>query len=274
MARWHREKDVQAAIRPRRTPMAPPARRTCSRPSRSPRARTRRRRSGRSSISRGSLRQGVARLPCRGRAHAVTRAIALPAGGLHGQPACALADPHLRAPRHERAARHHLHVVHRGERPPGAPRSPAGAPGAARASCPSLILPNAEGRGYFLWSLPGPALRELAGAPGLTDAERLSLSQSLVAAYRAAAIPAVDVLSALGGLIRDREPAFRSITLNGSDNRLVEAPLPGDAVEVNRSRPRGEGVELNAERADGKGVCGYHHGEGEPGTIVGGGQEM
>src|SRR6185436_1550118 len=45
--------------------------------------------------------------------------------------------------------------------------------------CPTVVLPNAGGAGYFRWSLPVRELLELARAPKLTDQERLSFAHTI-----------------------------------------------------------------------------------------------
>jgi alanyl aminopeptidase len=117
---------------------------------------------------------------------------------------------------------------------PPAKANPSLPAGRARVGCPSVVFPNADGRGYFLWSLSGPALRALVGAPGLGVEERFSLAQSLVAAYRTAALPAAEAFAALEGLARDPEPevsaSFIALLLEAREHLLG----PGDRPAVMR----------------------------------------
>jgi alanyl aminopeptidase len=92
--------------------------------------------------------------------------------------------------------------------------------------CPTVVLPNAGGEGYYRWSLPARELLELTRAPSLTDEERLSLSHTLDAAYRAAAIPAQGALSSLSSLVADPEPRVAAPLVDlllASKDHLVEA---------------------------------------------------
>ena len=132
---------------------------------------------------------------------------------------------------------------------------PSGPSGRARAGCPSVVFPNADGKGYFLWSLSGPALRALVGAPGLSVAERLSLAQSLVAAYRAAALPASEAFPALEGLARDPEPEVSASFIELPREAREHLLNPGDRPAVMRRtaeiyRPVLDEVGLTQARAD------------------------
>ena len=92
--------------------------------------------------------------------------------------------------------------------------------------CPTVVLPNAGGEGYFRWSLPVRQLLELARAPGLTDQERLSFAHTLDATYRAAAIPAHGALLSLSSLVGDPESRVAAPLvdlLEASKDHLVEA---------------------------------------------------
>jgi alanyl aminopeptidase len=138
---------------------------------------------------------------------------------------------------------------------PPAKVDPVPSSGAARSGCPRVVFPNADGRGYFLWSLSGPALRALVGARGLSVAERLSLAQSLVAAYRTAALPAAEAFPALEGLARDPEPEVSAsfiALLREAREHLLD---PGDRPAVMRRtaeiyRPVLDQVGLTPARAD------------------------
>jgi alanyl aminopeptidase len=80
-----------------------------------------------------------------------------------------------------------------------------GLPGAA---CDTAVFPNADGAGYYRWSLPGPRLRALSPPPSwLRPSERLMLGDSAKAGLFSAQIPANDALATLWPLARDAEPA-------------------------------------------------------------------
>ena len=68
-------------------------------------------------------------------------------------------------------------------------------------SCPTVVHPNADGAGYYRFTLDEAGWRSLiAGAAGLGAAEALVLGDSLDAAFRAGAIPAELYVSGLAAL--------------------------------------------------------------------------
>ena len=73
--------------------------------------------------------------------------------------------------------------------------------------CPDWLLPNADGAGYYQWSMAGQDLQKLrtAGYAKLTVAERISLAQALRAGVAAGAIPIADALGALGPIAQDAD---------------------------------------------------------------------
>ncbi len=74
--------------------------------------------------------------------------------------------------------------------------------------CPDWVIPNADGAGYFRWSLPPSDLAKIRRAFGkLTPRERLSFADSLGGAFGAATLPAADVYRALEPLARDETRA-------------------------------------------------------------------
>jgi len=79
----------------------------------------------------------------------------------------------------------------------------------ARKSCPAWIALNPEAHGYYRWALAPAQLKDLltSGYKQLTPAERLSLASNLSSGLRSGALPAADVLAALGPLARDPEPS-------------------------------------------------------------------
>jgi len=82
------------------------------------------------------------------------------------------------------------------------------------AGCPTWLHPNADGAGYYRWTLPGDALAALAArADELTPKERLSLAGSVGAAFAAGTTDTDDVLRALEPLANDPEPAVALVPL-------------------------------------------------------------
>ena len=79
----------------------------------------------------------------------------------------------------------------------------------AGAECPAWVMPNADGAGYYRFTLPAPDHSRLSkdGWPRLTARERLAVADSLTAAFAAATLPAADVLGALLPLARDASRA-------------------------------------------------------------------
>lgn len=76
-------------------------------------------------------------------------------------------------------------------------------------ACPAWVLPNADGAGYYRWSLPSADVGKLSaiGASKLNVRERLSLAESLNAAFRRGTTPAAEVMTAIAPLARDPHPA-------------------------------------------------------------------
>lgn len=74
----------------------------------------------------------------------------------------------------------------------------------ASASCPSWILPNADGAGYYRFALEGAALGELLarGFGELNAREQLALADSLDAAFESGAVSAADLLDVLPTLAK------------------------------------------------------------------------
>ena len=72
-------------------------------------------------------------------------------------------------------------------------------------TCPDWVMPNAEGTGYYRWSLEAGALGKLSskGYPELSPQERLSLADALQAAPRAGAMAEADAMAALTALASD-----------------------------------------------------------------------
>lgn len=71
--------------------------------------------------------------------------------------------------------------------------------------CPAWVLPNAEGAGYYRWSLPAAQLAQLAsaGLPKLSVRERMSFTASVRASFAQGGISGADALRALAPLAAD-----------------------------------------------------------------------
>ncbi|EYF08192.1 M1 family metallopeptidase [Chondromyces apiculatus] len=84
-------------------------------------------------------------------------------------------------------------------------------------TCPAWIAPNADGSGYYRWSLPAPQLDKLArlGLPHLSVREKLSLGTSVKASFRQGATSGADALATLAPLASDprHEVAVEPIAL-------------------------------------------------------------
>ena len=74
-------------------------------------------------------------------------------------------------------------------------------------SCPSWILPNADGAGYYRFTLDSAALQKLRdrGLSKLNARERYVLLQALIAGFHSGSVSASDVLSALPRFAGDAE---------------------------------------------------------------------
>lgn len=118
------------------------------------------------------------------------------------------------------------------------------------AQCPAWLMPNADAKGYYRFSLPGDVLATLLSAMGdLTAEERIALSDSLMASIAAGALPVTALF--------DRIDAFAQ----AAERQLVTAPLPiwtqldryalqGDALAASRARrAQVYGAALAAARA-------------------------
>jgi cytosol alanyl aminopeptidase len=94
-------------------------------------------------------------------------------------------------------------------------------------ACADWIMPNAQAAGYYRSTLPPEDLVRLRGrgARVLSTVERVMLAHDLEAAFRSAALPGGDVLSALEPLARDAHGAVALVPLDLLalvDNFLVD----------------------------------------------------
>jgi alanyl aminopeptidase len=76
-------------------------------------------------------------------------------------------------------------------------------------TCPSWIMPNADGAGYYRFSLPPAELDALRtrGLPSLTTRERYVLLRGLIAGFEAGTVSGGDVLDSLPAFATDSERA-------------------------------------------------------------------
>ena len=83
-------------------------------------------------------------------------------------------------------------------------------------ACPAWVMPNADGAGYYRWSLARPDLRKLRseGYTQLTVAERISFAAALRAGLNAGTLPAADVLAALEPIAHDTDGAVATEPLS------------------------------------------------------------
>jgi alanyl aminopeptidase len=71
--------------------------------------------------------------------------------------------------------------------------------------CPDWVMPNADAAGYYRWSMPAEDLSRLMddGWEHLTERERLSVADNLVAAFAADTADAADVFGTFAQIARD-----------------------------------------------------------------------
>ncbi|MCC7110569.1 MAG: M1 family metallopeptidase [Deltaproteobacteria bacterium] len=75
-------------------------------------------------------------------------------------------------------------------------------------SCPKAVHPNADGVGYYRWSLPAEQLKALVKEQKkLSPGERISLKNALRAGFAAGTLPFADALAAAEPLAQDEEPS-------------------------------------------------------------------
>lgn len=116
--------------------------------------------------------------------------------------------------------------------------------------CPAAIVPNAGGRGYYLWSMPLDKLEDLGRrlnrmAPG----EALSFAQSLSTDFRKGLLAPADYLRLLRPLT-ERAP-WDAATLPMDDMRfLLRHGLPADASPARREAARNAVADLYRARLE------------------------
>ncbi|MFY0527734.1 M1 family metallopeptidase [Archangium gephyra] len=103
-------------------------------------------------------------------------------------------------------------------------------------ACPTWVLPNADGAGYFRTSLDTQMLGRLlsTGSRQLSRAERVALIGDVQALVNAGAMPAADALGLLPGLAgeKDRQVFQASLELLG----MLRPALLSDARQADRQR--------------------------------------
>lgn len=133
--------------------------------------------------------------------------------------------------------------------------------------CPAWVMPNANGDGYYRFSLPGEALRGLTGRGwgALGVREKLAVADSLLAGVSSSSMPVADALLAFAPLASDPSRRVASAPmqlLSTVDETLIEEPLRPRLQELARTlfRPRlarlgwtprrGEDDDVRGERAE------------------------
>jgi alanyl aminopeptidase len=107
-------------------------------------------------------------------------------------------------------------------------------------ACPAAVHPNADGAGYYRFTMPAPQLQALsATVAALTAGERIALAASLRGAFAAATLPFDEVLRAARSLAGDVEPSV-ALTAEGllafAGEDVVETEAERALVDVERVR--------------------------------------
>lgn len=124
----------------------------------------------------------------------------------------------------------------------------AGALSLPTPACPKTWHPNADGGGYYRFTVPGPALLALAKAlPAMTAGERLSFASTLRAGVSAGTTTFKDALAAAEPLVGDAEGSIARTPLSllhfARDD--VFAPTARERAQVNAKLTRLAQVPLN-----------------------------
>ena len=81
-------------------------------------------------------------------------------------------------------------------------------------SCPKVVHPNADGLGYYRWSLPADQLKAVSSSlESFTPGERISFGNAVRAGFDAATLPFADALDASLPLALDDEPTIAETPL-------------------------------------------------------------
>jgi alanyl aminopeptidase len=117
---------------------------------------------------------------------------------------------------------------------------PTGVIGFERGVCPAWVMPNAEGAGYYRFSLAGPDLEKLRtrGYKRLSARERFALASNVLASFNNGTATAKDVIKALPSFVADTE---RSVAVRpgeflyfAQEQLATDAELPALAALVNK----------------------------------------
>jgi aminopeptidase N len=127
----------------------------------------------------------------------------------------------------------------------------------AAGAIPAWVMPNAEARGYFRWSVPPDMMQALArqATEVMTPAERIAFLGNLAALLDAGALHGDQYLAALAELARDPEPIVAEAVIGGLGNAkrvfVTDADRDAFAVFVRRTlQPMAERFGL--ERREGE----------------------
>ncbi len=109
----------------------------------------------------------------------------------------------------------------------------------SRPGCPSWVMPNAEGVGYYRFTLPPEALSALrqSGA-ALTVRERLALADSVRASFEAGRTSFADALAALSPLAQSGERSLARMPMSLYELAIDRLLEPAEVGRARRSAAR------------------------------------
>jgi len=83
-------------------------------------------------------------------------------------------------------------------------------------SCPDWVMPNADGSGYYRWTLPARDLQKLTGVAyrRLSARERMAVASNVRAAMRSGALAFGDGMAAVAPLAADPDPQVAEIPID------------------------------------------------------------
>ena len=108
----------------------------------------------------------------------------------------------------------------------------------SEATCPAWVMPNAEGSGYFRWTLPSESWQLLVeNFSALSPSEALSAVDSAAASFRAGKNDATTVLAVLEAASKhqDRRVAIAPMTVLRRFGRLVDGEARNDLSAFSKS---------------------------------------
>jgi cytosol alanyl aminopeptidase len=98
--------------------------------------------------------------------------------------------------------------------------------------CPTWVFPNADGAGYYRFSLPAPLAARVStvGFGALSAKERLAFADSIRGAYERASAPLPEVMAQLAPLARDGSHAVAAVVVDVLQDlaRASEGPALAD----------------------------------------------